>query len=551
MSQRPTSEPEMEVIDLNAPEFQDYRGPASWMQPGWTITNLLTASSLRGLVAIVVALLVLGMRNPTPKLIQVLIAAVLIGWSLGGLAEMLRGGSRTALSISRIIVLLVLAGGLILWPAFTLDQLGRLIGSALIAGGLVNGIRAGSRRNEGHTVEPIVGAVLYVALGIALVVSPQTILGLALLILTFYWFVAGVMAVLTNLASPRSDQVSPSDTWRQFLSWVQARPETADDRLSLYARIFYEGTEARRRLSRFFVLMGFATAIASWGIIADSTAVVIGAMLVAPLMTPLMGTSLAMAMGWPRRARMTALVALGGILFSIGLSVVFGWVYGLGISSEVNSQVASRIAPTLVDLAIAVAAGGAGAFALSRTDVSDSLPGVAVAIALVPPLSVVGLMSSQGDWAAAAGALLLFLTNLVAILLVGAVVFVLTGVVPVLQLARNSQWVKGGLGMVGALALGVVAVLGTSSEHFENEITGLRQANAVVDEWMAGTGLTRTSARLAGETLRIVVQGPEAPPPIEDLGTALEEEFGHPFVVTVRWVPQTEFVYPPPDEEHA
>lgn len=125
------------------------------------------------------------------------------------------------------------------------------------------------------------------------------------------------------------------------------------------------------------------------------------------------------------------------MLLAIGLSIVFGWLYPVEISSELNSQVASRVDPTLIDWAIAVFAGGAGAFALSRPDVSDSLPGVAVSIALVPPLTVIGLMISEGDWSAAGGATLLFVTNMVAILLVGALVFVIEGVVPVVQLSRN------------------------------------------------------------------------------------------------------------------
>ena len=135
-----------------------------------------------------------------------------------------------------------------------------------------------------------------------------------------------------------------------------------------------------------------------------------------------------------------------------------------------NSQVASRITPTIVDLLIAVAAGGAGAFALSRPDVSDSLPGVAIAIALVPPLAVVGLMISQADWISAIGALLLFTTNLVAILLVGGFVFVMTGVVPLFQISSNTDRIKKTLGMVAILALLIVAVLGVSTDQIEGSV---------------------------------------------------------------------------------
>jgi uncharacterized hydrophobic protein (TIGR00271 family) len=374
------------------------------------------------------------------------------------------------------------------------------------------------------------------------VASPNSILGLAILLLSIYWFIAGVLTLVTNV---RLDDrtIEPGGVWQTFLAWVQTRPHTADDRHQLYGKLFYEGDEGPRRLSRFFTLMGFATAIAAFGIIGDSTAVVIGAMLVAPLMTPLMGTSLAMVMGWPRRAFMSGGVALGGILFAIGLSVLFGWMYGPEVSTVANSQVASRIGPTIVDLAIAIAAGGAGAFALSRPDVSDSLPGVAVAIALVPPLSVVGLMISQANWSAASGALLLFMTNLVAILLVGGAVFVLTGVVPVLRLFENVSWVKRSLGMVALLAIAVVAILGVSADTFQRQTAGLKAAEEVVVEWLGDSDLRVIGSEYSGDEFLITLEGSETPPPVGDLAADIEAEFGRAVDVSVKWVPTTTFEY--------
>jgi uncharacterized hydrophobic protein (TIGR00271 family) len=388
----------------------------------------------------------------------------------------------------------------------------------------------------------MLGAFFYLAIGAALVASPASILGLAVLFLATYWFVAGVLTLITNI---RLDDrtIEPGGVWQTFLAWIQTRPNTADDRRQLYDKLFYEGDIGPRRLSRFFTLMGFATAIAAFGIIGDSTAVVIGAMLVAPLMTPLMGTSLAMVMGWPRRAFMSGGVALGGILFAVGLSVLFGWVYGPEVSTVANSQVASRIGPTVVDLAIAMAAGGAGAFALSRPDVSDSLPGVAVAIALVPPLAVVGLMVSQAEWSAASGALLLFVTNLVAILLVGGGVFILTGVVPVLRLVENRAWVKKSVGMVAVLAIAVIATLGVSADTFQKQTAGIAAAENVVADWLGDSGLRVIGSEYVDGEFFIIVEGSEEPPPVDDLAAAFEEEFGQAVSVSVKWVPTTTFEF--------
>lgn len=529
-------------VDPSSDEFADYDGPILPTGMGFDFSQLFTPASLRGIAAIVVSILVLRAPSQSANAFALLLAAILIAWSVGGVAELRDPEKRSALGIARVVVLLILAGGLIFWPRFSTEQLGRLAGAALIAGGLFNGYRSLRSNEGGSRIEVLLGSILYVAVGAALVASPRTILGLAVVGLSFYWFAAGVLTLITNV---RLDdrQIEPAGTFETFLKWIQTRPNTADDRIQLYDKLFYEGDYGPRRLSRFFTLMGFATAIAAFGVIADSTAVVIGAMLVAPLMTPLMGTSLAMVMGWPRRALMSGLVAIGGIAFTVGLSVLFGWMYGPEISVVTNTQVASRIGPTIVDLVIAIAAGGAGAFALSRPDVSDSLPGVAVAIALVPPLAVVGLMISQSDWSAASGAMLLFVTNLVAIILVGASVFILTGVVPLLQLAKNSRSVKMSLGMVAVLAISVIAILGVTADTFARQTAGTAAAEEIIQEWLGDSDLQVIDTKLSSEEFLITLEGPDQPPPVEDLAVDIEEEFNQSVDISVKWIPTAVFEY--------
>lgn len=537
-----TESTDQPITDMMSEEFQDYKGSVLPEGAGFDPSQLLTGDSLRGMAAIVVSVMVLRAPSTSPRTLSFLISAILIAWAAGGVIELRHAESRTRWDIARVLFLVVAAAGLVLIPNFTGENLGRAGGTALIVLGVVNGYRAFRGRENASLTEPMLGAFFYVAIGTALVVSPTSMIGLAVLLLATYWFVAGVLTLVTNV---RLDDrtIEPGGVWQTFLAWIQTRPNTADDRRQLYDKLFYEGDIGPRRLSRFFTLMGFATGIAAFGIIGDSTAVVIGAMLVAPLMTPLMGTSLAMVMGWPRRAFMSGGVALGGILFAIGLSVLFGWMYGPDISTVANSQVASRIGPTVVDLAIAIAAGGAGAFALSRPDVSDSLPGVAVAIALVPPLAVVGLMISQAEWSAASGALLLFVTNLVAIILVGGGVFVLTGVVPVLRLLDNRAWVKRSLGMVAVLAIAVIATLGASADTFQKQTAGVAAADDVVADWLGNSDLHAIRSEYTGDEFFVIVEGSEEPPSIDDLAAAFEDEFGKPVGVSVKWVPTTTFEF--------
>lgn len=140
-------------------------------------------------------------------------------------------------------------------------------------------------------------------------------------------------------------------------------------------------------------------------------------------MTPILGTMLAIVLADRRNFVFSLLLVITG-----AASAVFvGYVYGLAmddavVAKENNSQVAARVEPKLPDLIGALATGAVGSIALVRKDIAGTLPGVAIAISLVPPLCVAGLAFSTGDEADASGALLLFATNFVSILFVGVIV---------------------------------------------------------------------------------------------------------------------------------
>jgi uncharacterized hydrophobic protein (TIGR00271 family) len=155
------------------------------------------------------------------------------------------------------------------------------------------------------------------------------------------------------------------------------------DVLPFENKLFHEGARWRTYLERFTVLLFLATVIATVGVLADSTATVIGAMIVAPLMTPIMATAAALIMGNMHRAINSLLLVAAGVT-------------GV-ISFTQNTQILGRISPRLIDLIAALASGAAGAFCLSRDDIADSLPGVAISISLVPPLCVVGIALSAGE----------------------------------------------------------------------------------------------------------------------------------------------------------
>jgi len=182
--------------------------------------------------------------------------------------------------------------------------------------------------------------------------------------------------------------------------------------------------ESRSKQSAFWTMLVLSGVIATAGILADSTATVIGAMIIAPLSTPIMG----IALGIVKRERIRAgRFVLAGAVVVVLIGVAAAVLLPGAVDLTANSQVTSRTSPTVIDLVAAVATGFAGAVALSRRDVAAVLPGVAIAISLVPPLAVAGVCLGEGSVAQFLGALLLFLSNLVALVLAGTVLFAALG----------------------------------------------------------------------------------------------------------------------------
>ena len=165
----------------------------------------------------------------------------------------------------------------------------------------------------------------------------------------------------------------------------------------------------------FVTLMCLATLIAALGLVRNSAAVVIGAMLVAPLMTPLVGCGLALVHGNLRLIRNAARSVLLGFLVSFLIGVVLGWAVPVG--EQVTDEMLARGSPNLVDLAVAFFSGVAAAYATARPRLSGALPGVAIAAALVPPIATCGLATATGHPRLAVDALILFLTNITSIVL--------------------------------------------------------------------------------------------------------------------------------------
>jgi uncharacterized hydrophobic protein (TIGR00271 family) len=170
----------------------------------------------------------------------------------------------------------------------------------------------------------------------------------------------------------------------------------------------------------FIMMMVLSTSLASLGLLADSTAVVIGAMLVAPLMGPLVTAGYALVQGNLSMFRKSLMVTIIGLGIGFTSSLIFGL---LNPGFEPTLEIEARGKPDLLDLMIALFSGMTAAYALGRSNVITTLAGVAIAAALVPPLAVVGIALTHGSPLISVNAAILLITNLVAIIIGAAIVF--------------------------------------------------------------------------------------------------------------------------------
>ncbi len=187
----------------------------------------------------------------------------------------------------------------------------------------------------------------------------------------------------------------------------------------------------------YIVLILGSCAIATFGLLSNSAAVIIGAMIIAPLMLPIRGLAFGALEGniVIFRTALTAIVI--GTLLAIFLAWFLGFLVGL---PEFGSEVLARSKPNLLDLGIAIAAGGISGFAKVEPKVSPTLAGTAIAVALIPPICVIGLGLSQTNWSLSLGAALLYLTNLLGITLSCMLVFLIAGYTPIARARKALSW---------------------------------------------------------------------------------------------------------------
>ncbi len=200
-----------------------------------------------------------------------------------------------------------------------------------------------------------------------------------------------------------------------------------------YATLFANLREESRTSSTFMVLLILATMIATFGLFINSSSVIIGAMLLAPLMQPIVSLSMGVLRQDSALQLSGAKTIFIGVLAVLLTSALIAFFTPI---ERLTTEMAGRLSPTILDLFVAIVSGAAAAYAKSNEKILGSLAGVAIAVALVPPIAVAGIGFGWADWHMFSTAFLLFITNLVGIVLAAAFTFVMLGFSP-LHIARK------------------------------------------------------------------------------------------------------------------
>lgn len=292
----------------------------------------------------------------------------------------------------------------------------------------------------------------------------------------------------------------------------------------------------------FFVMLTLSGVISTLGLLSGSTATVIGAMIIAPLMGPIIGIAYAVAIANRRLMKRASLTLSLGILATVVSAVLISQLTGLRTLTE---EITLRTEPTLIDLFVAMAAGAAGAYAKSHKRIADAFPGVAIAVALVPPLSAIGIGIALWNRTVWLGATILFITNLAGIIFSGILIF-LWQKYGSPERARSaiilSLFMIFALGVPLGFSLNNLLIQSNTRQRVRylvvNDLSLLEKAK------LSSITLKRQRQTLAVTIELIALPGAISEAQIRNSQALLSEELGYPLDLTVRVIPMEEFRVP-------
>jgi len=320
------------------------------------------------------------------------------------------------------------------------------------------------------------------------------------------------------------------------MSWLsKAIDAGGDNRYSLddiEDSLFLTAGNRYAKTSQFWMLLVLASIIAAGGVVGDSTPAVIGAMIVAPLATPIYGVALATVTGSRRNLLASLLLLVEGVAVNVLIGFLVGMFSIARMPLDANPQIVGRTAPTLLDLGIAITVGVAGSFALVRRDVSNILAGVAIAISLVPVLAVVGITLGSGRLDLAWGAFVLFLVNAAAIIVAGVVVFGAAGYAR-LAVERGRHPGRRAKVLIALFVIALIVPLSLASLRTLRYEQWIGATDTAAQRWVTGTAWRVENVSQVGGDIVVKTIGPGTAPPLDSLRRAVRTHVPQSITVNV------------------
>jgi uncharacterized hydrophobic protein (TIGR00271 family) len=326
---------------------------------------------------------------------------------------------------------------------------------------------------------------------------------------------------------------------------------TEEERREILESLFVFGKENQRPfLKRMTILLFLSTVIASCGLLSNSAAVVIGAMLIAPMMRPVMSSAGAIVMGWSARLYESLLLILAMTIVAIAIAV------GIGLLApdmvDIPDQIMYRTQPTYFDLIIALAAGAGGAYTMTRKE-SSAIPGVAMAVSLLPPLASCGILLVFRENELALRAFILFVTNFLAMTLASTIVFLIAGVSPGDKRRESGVFIGS---MIFVLLILVIAIsiplyYYSNTVWFDDKYEAAR--SDILQSWLQENNQSLLDFKIddKNKTFFLTLTGPKPPIWLGDLHTDLtrqmqEDGLEGDFKIELNWTRSVQINWPPP-----
>lgn len=335
----------------------------------------------------------------------------------------------------------------------------------------------------------------------------------------------------TNYSSEKGGKNGKKSIKVEGLPTGEKKEELTKHRLPLLPRatteefqeLFKVLRENARIKTSYMVMMILSTLIASFGLFGDSSPVIIGAMILAPIIAPIVSFS----MGIVRYDVSMLKTGVTTILTGTVVCLAFAAGVSLIIPLEIlTSQIEARLSPTLLDMGIAVASGIAAAYAHAEEGIAKSLAGVAIAVALVPPLSVAGIGIGWWDWQVFSGAFLLYLTNLAGIILFAGLTFLLLGFAPFKR-------AKMGLVYTFIIVILVAVPLSLSFNRIMKEAKITRALEGTTIEKVVLRDVKLRFGKTMVVSLKLVGTEPLKPQHIQIIKEKIEEKINQPVILEV------------------